>query len=483
MPNPVTGLFPFAPLGTDAVLIATQGGSLWTWNGSNNTQYNGATIDLSSLVFMQQALDVIYGTDKVNGIFRFDGASLTQPVILAADGITPMSGVADILYFFDRLWFAMGDFIYFSDVGNPLSITNAPLAVRRGAGDSIIKLVGYRDAFLVVFKGSAAGIGSIHFFDVSTNDPQQFSGEPTPLFNNLSLVSPHSVVRLSSNSDADILYNTREGLRSLNFTALDKFLGPSLPITDNIPTIIDAINYTAINTIHANVFNDEILQWLPTDTDSSPELCIGNSRKIPGNSPQEGWVQYDMMPATCSTVAALGGDTKPALYLGTTSGQIIQAFSDPAGTHLYKAIGKRIDYQAYDKDKGPLKFVLDQDTGANGAVTVDLLFEDDEDRPLGTQTYTLLGFDIPFAIPFDLPGNGITADFRDIHFDSDGVQMRRGKDFRIQESSNAFPNILGYLLQATIENYRYVPLTQDVSAGPVSSDVSQAELVAADWTG
>ena len=123
------------------------------------------------------------------------------------------------------------------------------------------------------------------------------------------------------------------------------------------------------------------------------------------------------------------GDTKPVLYLGTANGQILQAFSNPNGTHEYKVIGKRIDYDQYDKDKGPLKFVLDQDQGADGTVAIDLLFEDGEDRPLGNQVFTFPGFAIPFNLPFDIPPSGITSDFRDIHFDGNGVQMRRGKIF------------------------------------------------------
>lgn len=483
MPFPVTGLFPYAPLAGNGNLVATQGGLLWTWDGATATSYSGAMIDQNDLVFMQQALDLIYGTDGINGIFKFNGTSLSQPVILAADGITPMTGVADLLYFFDRMWYAIGDFIYFSDTGNPESITNAPLLVRKGAGDSIIRLMSYRDAFLLVFKGGPSGIGSIHFFDVSTNDPTQFSGEPTPLFNNLSLVSPHSVVRLSSNSDADVLYNTREGLRSLNFTALDRFLGPSLPVTDNIPTVISQINYTRSSAIHANVFNDEILWWIPTGTNQTPDLCMGNSRKIPGNTPQQGWAQYDMMPATCSTVAAIGGDTIPNLYIGTALGQILQAFANPNGTHIYQCIGKRIDYGQWDKDKGPLKFIYDQDTGANGAVEIDLIFEDGEVRPLGTQQYAFAGFAIPFNIPFDIPPSGITENFEDIHFDANDVPMRRGKDFRVQEISNGFPNSLGYDLQCTIETYRYVPLTTDVPTPSVATPYAQAQLAATNYNG
>ena len=67
--------------------------------------------------------------------------------------MTPIAACADLLYFFDRMWYAAGDFIYFSDVGLPESITNAPLLVRKGAGDTIIRLMSYRDAFLLVFKG------------------------------------------------------------------------------------------------------------------------------------------------------------------------------------------------------------------------------------------------------------------------------------------------------------------------------------------
>jgi hypothetical protein len=495
MSNPVTGLTTFAQSGAPANLVATCNGGVSKFNSATSTLYTGATIDLNSLTFMQQCVNpdfaadqtlspvAIYGTDKVNPVFKFDGATLTAPTILAADGITPMAGVSDLLYFFDRMWYAIDDYIYFSEVGLPQTILSAQLQVRRGAGDKIVRLMSYRNAYILVFKGGTGGIGSIHVLDVSSNDPTYFSAQPQPLYDNISIESPHSMARLAANQSADILFMTTEGMRSLNFTSLDQLTSPSLPITDNIPTIISSINKTKTAGIHATVFDDEILLWLPTDTNATPDLCMGNNRKIPGNSPLQGWVKYDMMPATCSVIASLNSNDGRSLYIGTADGTVQRAFADPDGTHLYTEIGKRIDYGVYDKDKTPLKLFLDQDLGAKGDMECSMLFEDSEERFLGEQVFGVGGFDIPFAIPFDLPDGAIETEIRDLHLDGDGIQMRRAKDMRFKLVTDGFPRILGYMLQSFIEQYRYNRLETDESAAPRSANYAPPAIEPTNYTG
>lgn len=488
---PVTGLAIYSPPAQPTQIVFTKvvpdgfGGfhSLWTWDGANEQFFGAITLSSFGLTFFQQAMDVLYGTDGSNPPFVYNGITCDQPVIMAADGVTRISQVADLLWYFDRMWYAVGDYIYFSDVGLPQSINNAPLFVRQGAGDKIIKLMSYRDAFLLVFKGSEAGIGSIHVFDVSINDPAAFSKTPTPLFDKLAITSPHSITRLASNADADILFQTSDGYSSLNFTALDKFIGPSLPLTDNIPDVMASIHSAGRQNIHANVFQNEILLWLPTDGNIQPNLCIGNSRKTPGNLPQQGWCQYDMMGATCSVVGSLDGNKVPVLYIGTADGAIQQAFGTLNGAHQYHEIGRRITYEEPERDKGPLKYILDQQTGSAGTVSSFLLFEDNESRPIGDQIYGAGGFPIPFDIPFDIDATSIIENFVDLHFDSNGLAMRRGKDMRVEIKSTDFPNILGYQLQSTIEPYRYVGLDVNTSPLVAATAYSQPELAATDYTG
>lgn len=480
----VTGMITRSILGANATVISIKGGTLWESDGSTDTQYTGATIDSISLSVLQQAMDVIYGTDGINPVYRFDGTTLAPTFIYAADGVTRMEGVQAMVYYLERMWYTIGDYIYFSDVGNPEQISEAPLFVRRGAGDSLIQLIGYRDQYLIAVKGGTSGLGSLNLFYVASNEPDSFQQSITPLFETLSIPAARKAsVRLSSNSDADVLYYTAEGLRSLNFTALDKFTGPSLPITYLIPDVIDVVNYSAAHGIHLNVFDDEILLWLPTGTNLFPSICVGNTRKIPGNASTNGWVKYDMMNATCSTVAALDVDDNPQLYIGTSDGKLQRAFSVADETNTYREIGKRITYEQPYQDKGPLKFALQQQIGGTGSVAIYLLFEDDESRPLGNQSFDDGGFDIPFSIPFDIAAANISTDFRDIHFDSDGIRMRRGKDMRVKIEGTGQPRILGYLLQCTIEQDRYVELNRTILTPSVATNLTEVQLAATDYNG
>ena len=51
------------------------------------------------------------------------------------------------------------------------------------------------------------------------------------------------------------------------------------------------------------------------------------------------------------------------------------------------------------------------------------------------------------------------------------------------ESSTASPNVLGYLLQCTIEKYRYTPLEQDANPTTTDSANSEPAVLAENWTG
>ena len=406
--------------------------------------------------------------------------SLYVPEVYAADGVTLLANISDMVWFLDRMWYAVGDLIYFSDVGNPLSITSAPIRTRSGAGDKIIRLMVYRDSYLLAWKSNTYGLGSLQALDVSSNDPAQFSSETVPWFDNQSIISPRCMIQTGLTQSADIIFNSREGLRSLTYTSLDKLTSPSLPLTMNLPDTTKTFRQSAMASAFCCLFDDELLFFVPTGSATTPNTCLGYSLKIPRESLQQGWVVYDMMPATCACVAALDGGALK-LYLGTADGTIQEAFAD-TGTHLYTEISKRITYDKPNQDKTPMKYILEQDVEAVGTSTVSILFDDNTEQVVGEQIWGHRGVTFPVHFPCVFPPAGITTNFTDLHFDISGNPLPRSKDFRSKIVSADSPSILGFSLQSTLEEYRYEGLNDDTGTN-APNVAAESEITANEFNG
>lgn len=501
MSNPVTGLASYSPATGARGLVALCNGSLSLYTGSSIAQYTGATISDSAPALMVQANGILYGTDTINAPFSFDGTTL-QPAGVRDSASTDLTGVKDLLWFKNRMFWAVNDFVHFSDVGNPTSISLPALRLRQGGGDTVVRLMPHRDSGLLAFKSNGAGEGSIHLIDCSEADPENWS--ITPLFEGLSIVSPRSIVRVGNNGSGqtgqDIFFCTREGLRSFNFTSLDRAVNPTLPFTSNIQAQFEGIRFSQINAAHAVAFNDEVLWAVPVGS-NTPDRVYAYNLVVPKDSPQQGWTTIDTIEATCFAVTKLTHDSRPALYYGTNAGLVRRAFLVNDASQ-YVEISKRITYSSANQsndavDKLPWKFILNtQLSDANTTISASLLFEDDEERQIGSQIQSSVG--LRFAnngstlvgpegesVRFDtvqFPGTRLVSDFNDLHWDVFGKYMRRFKDVRVKLTSIGQPKILGWALRSTIEPYRYLDLDKTHSsppaAGPIAETITSGALTA-----
>ena len=419
-------------------------------------------------------------TFSVPVLFSAGTIALAVPHLIAADGVTELTTITDMAWFIDRMWYAVGDLIYFSDVGNPLSITDAPVRCRQGAGDKLVRLQVYRDSYLLCWKVDSYGLGSLQALDVSSNDPTQFQDETVPWFDNQSLVSPQCIIQSGVSQSSDVVFNSREGLRSLTYTSLDKLTYPSLPLTSNIPDVVNTFNSSAMNAAFCALYEDELLFFVPTGSAITPNLCISYSLKVPRDNLQQGVVVYDMMPATCACVGALLGE-ELTLYLGTADGKIQQAFAQ-TGTHTYAEISKEITYDKPDQDKTPMKYILEQDSTASGVVTASLIFDDGTTQIIGSQSCNQGTVTFPITFPCIFPASGMVTNFSDLHFDTSGNSITRSKGFRSQLTSTDAPVILGFSLQSTLEEYRYLSLNEP-DTGILPTPTAEQELEASNYEG
>lgn len=445
----VTGLQAFNVNG-EQVLLATSIQRLLLYDGGSVSVIALLDIGLEDLVTMVQADDVMYGTDGVHRPFKYDGVTATNFTLNDAGG-NSLIGIQDMIWFLNRMWYAKGDFVYFSDVDDPETISLPPLRVKVGDGAVIRRLLGYREGLMLAFKYAPSnGPGSIHVLDVSSNDPDQFQQNVLPLFEGLNLCSPRTVIRLGNNQSAELFYATVEGMRSLPFTALDKLVQPSLPFSYHLATELTYLNKLARDTAFTALFNDELLWFVATNPNTQPDYAFCYDMKVPTDDIQKRWTISNLMPATCACVAAINGD--PRLYLGTVA-DTIELGMGVYNLGGYIEVSKRVDFEDPVSNKLPTKLILTLAPDHRGSMIVSLLYDDDTEISLGTVDVQTGGIILPATLPFVIPAGVIQTVALDIR--NANAQRKTGKDFRVKIITANRPAIYGWQLEAVLCPTRY----------------------------
>lgn len=451
----VTGIFPYRPATATPKIVATFHGNLYTYEPAGIVNYGPiAGLSTTAPVQMVQAWDTVYGTDG-SMMFRFDGTTLSAVTINDSGG-NAITNVSSLLYMLNRLWIGSGDQVYFSDPMSAfaLPVVSIPsLSIDRGQGDTIGAMLPYRGGLLLIFKISQSGNGSITVADVSTNDPTKFTLYPQA--GSLSITSPLSIIPVSNITGSDVVFPSRDGFRTVSVTALDKLQYPSLPFSVNLDTWMEKLNWAAMGTAFAVVFEDELMWFVPVDQATTPSHVFDKRLSPDVPSMYHGWTVLDMMPATCGCVIGFGG-RKPSLYVGGENGIIRKAFVRD-GSSRYLELSKRIDFDTPDRKKTPVKLYIQHDANSVGTITASLVYQDSNEYVLGNRTILPQGgLHFPLHFPFKFTGGVIVPpQVFDLHHDVNGLLLTDFYDVRVKIISTDRPRFLGFELLAKTKQYRY----------------------------
>lgn len=480
MASPITGLAAYIPSGGDPSLVFAAGDKLYRWIGSGNSvQLTGIT-DLSTddPVTMLQAKDLIYGVDADGRLFKCDETTSTYLPIQDANN-TLIEDITDIFYYKGRLWILSGDFVYFSDTVDIETISLPALRAREGAGDTNWRLLEYRENLLALFKGGESGVGSIQLVDTADNDPDNFGIFPLYQGADISLMSPRAIVRVGSSITSDILYLTREGVRPLHYTDLNILTGPNLPLSENVRPFLKNMNQTRQNRVHAVVFDDELLLWMPTGTNARPDMILADTFKVPKDDLQQGWTRITNGNSLVSSTAIISFRGRAKLWGGGNDGELLELFAQKddseflevsrLNTHSNDSVGNLANH-----DKVPFELVVSSEFGAEGVITASIVYQDTSEHIMGSRDIGSGGFPIPFDIPFDIPEGSIKTSFFPLHADIDNVPLLRYKAASVKIVSTDQPKILGWELQSFPEKLRYKelnePQAENSSTGVLQDD-------------
>jgi hypothetical protein len=473
-PVGVFGMAPFVISGT-AYILAASAGHIYLVDGishpGESPVLTGPQINANSYVNFVMANGVQYFVDGLGNLFSTNGTTITPIVLLDASN-NQITDIEDFVWFMNRMWYVSGDFLYFSSVNNPISITDSAINIALGDGGVLKRVLPYRDGLLILFKfGVDGGQGSIHLCDVSDGVPADFQLNTQPFFDHLNLCSPRCVNRMGFDVNAEIVFATVEGLRSDQFTALDRLVTPSLPFSQNIPDSVGTINQVAIDSAFTVVWNDELLWGVPVNGSFIPNVMFAYTTKIPKQNILNGWTIITSNPATCAQVMSFNGNA-PALYIGaafgfsTTGAQVQQAFA-VKGTTTYSETSKRVDHGFPINEKIGAKLTISLSDEHEGPLTVYALFEDNTSLLVGSYDPDD-GLIFPLTFPVTFPLNQELTYTFDLHFDGLNGQRKRYKDFRVQIISTSLPSIIGWQLDSYIYPARYQGINDAVQASTLT---------------
>lgn len=479
--NPVRGMTAFVQTGVSYLIVACNSTLYFTSTFTSFTQCGSTVINTSTYCTFIPANNVLYIIDGAGALYKLSivGAGQRASAVNLKDaGGNVIPNITDAVWFLNRMWYASGDFIYYSDVGNPESITNAQFQLSVGNGAQIRRLLTYRTGLLLAFKfGTGRAAGSIHLTDVSSDDPASFFPNVVPQFEGINLISPQMITRMGNDQNAEIAFYTLEGRQTLNTTALDRLVQPSLPFSDYEIDNVKAINAsstTALNNQFSVFYQNELIDWIcnvndpfTTGTTTTPNMALGYRTDVAKQNIQQGWSTISLMNGTCACQATIAGANN--LFIGTAAGTVARAFQRDNG-ETFKVVYKRVTHNLPENQKMGQDFTLSLAENHVGNINVTFNFDDNTQQAITPIATTPTAGD---AQTVTVP----------LLFPTQNLGRKRWVDVRVQLNSTSKPVVLGWCITANVMPVRRIPLTEAIGPATTLTAFNQTGLATTKYGG
>lgn len=286
--NP-NGLFALeAPLQNVRVLVAQYGSKLWSTPGDNTFTGRATTVSLYDTPYMG-----VVGRGATNTASLFltscvpvtNNVSLPYGNLICLDRGFSFTEIATVrpracAWFQSRLWTlnncntnAGPDYLNWSAPLDGRNFSNGQnVQIDPDTGDQGIALVPLRDSTpnMLIFKERSIHLLSIYWttdgYYTTTGNTLDFTKSLLrPITLETGAVATRGVVWTPGAENADILFLSREGIRSLNRSLTDSQGGAGLPLSYRVQGLVDRINWQAANRAVASYWNGVAYFALPLD--------------------------------------------------------------------------------------------------------------------------------------------------------------------------------------------------------------------------
>lgn len=247
--------------GADDQLIMLEGTNLWKWSGSGNWSCLMSNMSVSSSIGMvnckQSGLSpddvVLIQTGYWQRVLRSNGS-----IVNIANGSYPPQTTDVMCWYGNRVWTLKNDNLEYSDAypsnyGNYFNNADfrVPVGEERG-------LAATRDTGIIVMGNEA-------IWGIAPSATPAVTDRPEPLVVEHGVVSKRGWVVAGD----DLYYFAKDGFRALKRTVQDKLqAGISYPISYSLRTEFEDINWSYIDRLCMEYFDNKIFIAIPTGASS-----------------------------------------------------------------------------------------------------------------------------------------------------------------------------------------------------------------------
>lgn len=442
-------------------LMAASENGFWEWAGSGTwTKLTGGNpANTNRVRFIQgERNDPTFENtgwfiqEGSNDVWEYDGSTALTVVSGGAGGSsTSVPTGKDGIYWLGRLWIAedreQNGTIRFSEFGQP---TNFDLSkgYTTDPQDEVVRIMQWFNTGILVFHRNSiwaivvdqANFDTIELFD-STNI-QQLNRE-------VGCVAGQSVAQAGT----DFFFLSRYGVHRLSKTEQDKAIGVSVPISDEIETEINRINWAAIEKSCATVWDNFYLLAVPVDLSTENNLVLVYDLREQAWTTIEGWQPGAWQMARL-------GSSEEELYFGTADtdgdGAVYLALDEDVGSDDGSDVTATIETARYDygtterrKQFRYIDVYTDGTTG--GTVSVYAAPDNDDYQLLGTIN---VGEDV-LTLPFTLPARLATATLQRDRFFLDRFGHPREMQFKFETVGTDQTRVLYFYVDAQADEINW----------------------------
>lgn len=402
------GLFGYEPDGGTNQLVAVEGTTLWTWNGSGSftsRKTNFTTGLLTTILKIGESGegDVFVVGNGTDNWFRFEPDDLGTPQDLGNTSTSPpLSTVAT--YFRNRFWVLDSNNLYWSDAfdedysgafDRTTNFYRIPCGTER-------QLIGLRDQGIIV-------LGQDQVWGINPSVTPAATDKPEKILD-LGCVAGRTAVQVGD----DVYFLAPDGVRGVFRTQQDKLqIGASYPLSYPLKLEFESIHWAQISKACAVYFENKYFLSLPVDASAT------NNEVWVYFPASQGWMVISGWNVAAWAKMKVSGQER--LYaIDSTDGKVYQAwkgFDDNGVAIDYVEESRKEDFgqPLVKKAGGVLK--VRADSAGDYDLTVSASIDDAGYQSLGTMN--LIG-DAP-VLPINLPFNLVDTSIIEEQFHLDNL--------------------------------------------------------------
>lgn len=224
-----------------------------------------------------------------------------------------------------------------------------------GRGDySRLLLFKERSAFMLDLAWETDG-----FIPATANALDYTKSLLRPIVFGTGCVASRAALWVPGQQGADVLFLSREGVRSLNRSATDAQAGAGLPLSTPIQEQIDRISWEYADRSLATYWDGYAYFAVPVDGGVNPTFIMAYNTQRPG------WTFYDWNIGGWAK-AKLGTNRKLFFISSTTGSDGTAATAATGGHHLYECFNGYVDpkFSAIDADEHSRGLTFDENAGS-----------------------------------------------------------------------------------------------------------------------